>query len=419
MNKRLVLKQFGSLSVARIVAALLQGASLILIARAVQPTDFGLLALVLGLALVAQTLFDLGLTTFILHERSTRPESGRVTAALHLNNRMSLALCFVALVVMVSLGLTWQPELLLLTPLAVWMSAERNGEAWLSVAFADGDSRVNFISLIARRVLALIGFIALQETELAPLLSFALAWAIPSLLTASVVKALVGQSLPPAAPGSIRGLVAETWPFWLHSLTAQANNLDVALAALVGGANQAGVFATATRLISPLRIVPTSMAKAILPAASRASTRGSRRLLLRYCLAMVGGMSFVYGVLFLLTPTFLPLILGDQYRPAIPVLQIVLVGLPLAAAASLFGSLLQGAGEKRFVANTSLAATASYLAFIGVAMNTMGPRGAAIALCGSYLLQVCALVYWSVRVHWLRKSPYEQDRHLQPGATEA
>lgn len=392
MNSRRLLTQFGSVSAGRIIAALLQGVSLILIARAVTPGQFGLVSAVLGVAWVAQTVFDLGLSTFILRERTRQPESGLVPAALALNNRLSLALCLTAAGAMAVLGATWRSEFLLLAPLAIWMSAERNADAWLGVVFADGDSRVNFTNLVAKRCLALGLFVGLDLSSVTPLLAFSAAWAVSSGLSSTAARWYVRSRLPAPAAVGVRTLVRESWPYWLHSMATQANNLDVSVAGVAGGSFQAGIFATATRLTSPLRILPTSMARAILPAASRAPSKGSKQQLKKYCVAMFLGMASVYAVLFFLTPVLLPLALGDRYASATVPLQIVLVGLPFAAAASLLGALLQGAGQKRYVANVSLTISVFYLSLLAIGMSRLGAEGASVALASSYVVQSSLLL---------------------------
>ena len=379
--------QFGSTSVGRIIAAVLQGISLILIARALSPTEFGLISSVLGASLVAQTVFDLGLSVFIAKERAVHPESGMVTSALQLNNRLSLALFAVSILTLGLLGSTVNGAFWLMAPLAVWMSADRNSETWLSVVFSDGDWRINFTNLVSKRILALLGFIALQLIGVTPILAFSAAWALTSALSSFAARWYVKYRLPPAANMNLRSIMKVSWPYWLNSLSTQAGNLDVGLASFAGGAFQGGIFATATRLTSPLRILPTSLAKALLPAASRSVIDGSRRHLLQLSTVMFIGMACVYACMFFLTPAFLPNVLGEQYRPAVGSLQIVFVGLPFAAGSSLLGAILQGTGHSQYVAHVALVTTAMYLVTLVFIIDKLGANGAAMALSGSYLLQ--------------------------------
>lgn len=397
MSNRRLFVQFGSVSIGRIVAALIQGLSLILLARNVTPSQFGVVASLLGVAWVAMAMFDLGLSTFVVRERSIRPESGLVTTALHVNNRLSLALCCMSFLLLMLLATTVNDDYLLLAPLAVWMSAERNADAWLGVAFADGDWRLNFGNLVLKRLSALLLFVLLHEFLFPALLAFSVAWAISSGLSSIWARMSVQRSLPDPEAIALRTLITETWPYWMHSMASQTNNLDVAVAGVSGGSFQAGIFATASRLTSPLRILPTSMAKAVLPAASRNTDQAGQRRLIKLCAMMFSLMLFVYAILFIATPVALPFALGSQYHPAIKPLQIVLLGLPFAAGSSLAGALLQGSGFKQYVANVSLSTSILYLAGVVIGMSWSGAIGAAIAMSAAYGFQFSMLLVRLIR----------------------
>ena len=406
MNSRRMLAQFGSVVSGRILSAALQGVLLVLIARAITPGQFGLLSATLGASLLAQAMFDGGLTPLILRERAIRPDSALVAAALRLNGYLSIALFLTAALVLTVLGWLVEPDILLLLPLALWMSAERSVEAWLGVVFADGDTRANFSSAVGKRLLSVLLFLVLERVTPSPLLSFAIASAVPSALSAVLTRRYVARRLGPLGDQvSMIGLLREAWPFWLNSMATQANNLDVSIATMAAGSYQAGIFATASRLTSPLRILPTSMARAILPAASRDANPATRRHLMTYAAGMLIAMSIIYLSLCFSVPALVPLALGSQYEPAIRPLQVVLLGLPFAAGTSLAGALLQGAGLRHYVASVSLTTTALYLPLVAVAMIGWGAIGAAIALAGSYLIQFGLLLSRVIRLE--RSRSYE------------
>jgi O-antigen/teichoic acid export membrane protein len=135
--------QFFWVSGGRVVAALIQAAIMLLLVRAVSPSEFGFFAAVYGVMTVAQTFFDFGLPTLVIRERARQSNAGIVTAALRLNNSLSVALGVLLVSVTAVLGLLVDERFFLLLPLGVWAAAERNADAWLGVIFADGDARVN------------------------------------------------------------------------------------------------------------------------------------------------------------------------------------------------------------------------------------------------------------------------------------
>jgi O-antigen/teichoic acid export membrane protein len=398
MMRRRLLVQFGAASAERVASAVIQGLSLLLVARAVSPGQFGLLSGVLGAAWVGQTIFDLGLTTFIVRERATSRTNGIVATALQLYGRLSFALSLLTMCILLLLGIYVNSDFSLLLPLALWIGAERNADAWLSVAFADGDWRNNLANIALRRCFSLLSFITLGALGIDPLLAFSVGWAMASMGANILARRSVSVSLPEPVKIAQVTLLRETWPYWTHSLSMQVKNLDVSVASVLGGAYAAGIFAAAARLTTPLRILPTSLARAILPAATRSSKDGIQREFVLLCTAMLMGMTFVYLVILLLVPHVLPNLLGDPYRPAIVPLQVVLGGLPFAAGSSLLGSLLQAAGSKHVVAHLSLVTTVIYFPTLILGLNISGATGAAIALALSYVVQFVVYLVMTIRL---------------------
>ncbi len=417
VKNRILLIQFASGAGGRIVAAALQAALLVLVARAVSPADFGVLSSVLGVALIGQTVLDLGISTYIVRERAADAGSGLVTMALELNSRLSFVLCIGAAIALGGLGSTIDDRFLLMLPLALWMSAERNAEVWLGVAFADQDWKVNFFNVLLRRILSLAIFLILHLFGTDPILSFCLATAVTASLSATWARRFVAPRLPPRQAMSVRSLVRETWPYWLNAMATQARNLDVVFVGMAATAGQAGFYASASRLTSPLRILPTTLAKVLLPASARLAP-GDRGALHRLALTMLGTMTVVYLTLLFVLPPLVPVALGDAYRSAIPALQLVLLGLPFAAGASLAGALLQGTGHKTFVARTTLATTALHLGMVLVGSLLFGATGAAGALSLSFVVQFALVTRRLVQTEQRLAASGTDGLATQPGLTQ-
>ncbi|MFB2555283.1 oligosaccharide flippase family protein [Herbiconiux liangxiaofengii] len=391
-NPRPFLGQFAWVSAGRIVAALLQAFSLILIARSLVPAEFGVLSAVLGLATVLQTAIDMGVSTFTTRERAANPESGAVATALRFNTLSSLVLTAISLIALATVAIVANPLYWLMLPLAFWVSGERNADARLTVAFADGDAKINVFNLLGRRLFAILAFLGMLALGVEPLFAYCLSTAIAALGSSFFANQYVKRKVVVPSSITYRQLLQQSWPYWLHSVATQLRNLDVVVTSATAGAVQAGFYSAASRLTSPLRILPTSLSTVLLPAASRASARShSIKPLVRTVLVVVAIMTVLYAVLFVLIPWLVPFALGDAYAPAIPVIQIVLVGLPFAAAVSLTASLLQGQGYKHFVATTSSVTTAACLIGVAVGSIASGALGAAVALAGSFVLQ-CAIL---------------------------
>lgn len=397
-------RQFAWVSGGRILAALIQALIMLLLVRAVSPAEFGFFAGVYGVLTVVQTFFDFGLPTLVVRERAKRANPTVVTAALYLNNALSLTMGLSLILVIGLLGVLVNPQFFLLLPLGLWAAAERNADAWLGVVFADGDARINTTNLVSRRVgnLALFAGLTLW-TSIDPVLAFGLSSAAAASASWVFAHSYVKKRLAPAESIRAGALFRLSYPYWINSVATQARNLDATIIGLVAGTAQAGFYAAAARLTSPLRILPTSLAAVLLPASSSRNSSNMRGLL-KLVAYVVGGLGAFYLVLGLIVPYVVPVVLGEAYTGAVPALQITAVGLVFAAAASLLGSLLQGVGLKHFVAGTAVLTTVVCLAGVAAGGLLWGASGAATGLALSYIVQSATLLI-RLTTFIIRKEP--------------
>lgn len=385
-------RQFVWVSGGRVLAAVLQALSMVLLVRSVSPAEFGFFAATYGVITIPQTLMDLGLPTLVIRERAKDSSARVVTAALQLNNRLAAVMAVALLLALTVLGFTANSQFLLLLPFAIWAAAERNADAWLGVVFADGDAWVNTLNLVGRRLGNLALFTVLTtSTGLDPVLAFALSSAGAAVVSWSFAHRYVAPRLPAPTAMTARSLVAQSYPYWINSVATQARNLDTAVASIVAGTGQAGLYAASSRLTNPLRILPTSLASVLLPAASKRTSR-TMGPLVTLVGASTAGFAALYGVLALVIPLGVPLVLGEDYRGAVPALQITALGLIFASAASLLGAVLQGVGLKSTVATAAVVTTATCLVGVALGGATAGATGAAVGLAASYVLQSGALL---------------------------
>ncbi len=393
--------QFAWASASRVGAALLQALLFILAARAVPPAEFGLLAAMLGVTTLLQTIFDMGVQTFTTRERAARGDVGAIATALRFNARTSVLLAVVAAGIIVGAALIFDPAFALMLPLAVWVSAERTADVRLTISFADGDVRGNAINLLSRRTLAILLFLALVFVGIEPLLSYAVAVAVAA-VGSSVFANLYVRGRVTAPPDmTYRQLMRASWPYWLNSVATQARNLDSAITASFAGAVQAGFFSVASRLTSPLRILPTTLSSVLLPNAAKSDGSRSETLaLLRLAGLAWAATTALYVALILTAPWFVPSLLGADYAGSVPAVQIVVAGLPFAALISLLSSILQGHGRKHFVATVSTVSVIACLAMVAIGSSVWGAEGAAAALTVNFATQSVAIAIGFYNFVW-------------------
>ncbi|PJJ55560.1 O-antigen/teichoic acid export membrane protein [Compostimonas suwonensis] len=403
MKANRIFGQFAWVVAGRVLAALIQAVSFVLLARGLTPTDFGLFSTVLGFATLAQTVVDLGVSTLALRERAKNPDSGVVTSALRLNNKLSFVLALVSLAAVIAGAMWVSPLLWQILPLVIWVAAERNADAWLSIAFVDGQVHVTTLNLVIRRGITVALFLGLQFCGLLPVLAFCIACAIASAGSSIFAHRFVARRLPSASDIPIGSLLQAAWPYWLNSVATQARNLDVTVTAIFGGAFQAGLYASASRITGPLRILPASLSSVLLPHASRRDHRTIRGLV-RLVAVCVAALSVMYIVIVLMAPWFVPVLLGDAYAEAVFPIQITAFGLIFASAAALLGSLLQGVGLKHYVAHTAVATTVVCLVGCAIGAAWAGAVGAAYGLSISFVIQAVLLAA-RLAVFMIRREP--------------
>lgn len=386
-------RQFIWVAGGRVLAAVLQAAILVLLARSTDPATFGFFSAVFGIGVVLQNAFDLGLGTYVVRERATEPHSGKIPTALRINNATSIAMGTFAIFVLCCLSVATPLTLWVFIPLAVAMAAERNADVRLGVALADGDARVNTLNLVGRRTgTILVFFVLIIPANAEPVLAYCLAAALAGLVSVAAAHGYVRRHIDPFVPrAGWHETLTASWPFYVNSFATQFRNLDTTLVAAFAGPAQGGLYAAAARLTGPLRILPTSLAAVLLPNATRANEVSVRRRSLALTLYVVLVMTLIYGVLALIVPWGIPVVLGRSYSASIPALQIVLVGLVFAAGSSLLSASLQGWGDAPYVG--MVAATTSALCLVSVSIGAAvgGAKMAGAGLALSFLVQAIGL----------------------------
>jgi O-antigen/teichoic acid export membrane protein len=245
--------------------------------------------------------------------------------------------------------------------------------------------------LVLRRGGALLFLLLAAFLNINPLLGFTSGLAASSVLSAYLVVRRNKPTVSTERTCRARELIGLARPYWINSLGTQARNLDALVVAMILNPVSAGYYGAASRLTTPLRIIPTSFASVLMPAASRSSLE-NKRSLIKVTAKMAGFTSLLYLALAVLLPFVVPVLLGNEFDEAIPVIQIVCGGLVFAAVASQFNALMQGWGYVRAVASISSATTVICLGGIALLSPILGVNGAGLALAFSYAIQVLVQV---------------------------
>lgn len=300
----------------------------LLAARRLGESAFGLYNYGIALGFVVAQFADLGLQMVITREvaRQERGAAPLVRAALYLKGALSLLVLLLLLAVtagyapsvrlaLLSLGLTMLAQTYLEFAAYVFRGQQR----LLVEAQLLASARV-LVALLGALILWLDG--GLLGLALGNLVAVGLlaGWGFWRLRRAGWLRQPAGRTvyLP---------LIRQALPLGMAIFLSIAyTRLAVLLLQAKGGALLVADFSAAQRLVEPAQILPASLLAAVFPAyaqALHADPDGARRLALRVSVLLVGlGLALALAFL-LLAPWLIPFLYGQGYADSIGVLQIL------------------------------------------------------------------------------------------------
>jgi O-antigen/teichoic acid export membrane protein len=391
-----VARLFGSLLFARVASAGLQALTLVMLARMLTPESFALVSGFLGVLLFISVLSDAGVIPAATRE--TAAGHAALVHELQSFNRKLGAISGVVFACALAIwtGVAGGVAFVSFAPFALWLGIERLVEFRFAVLLGQADSVGSVLSMVIRRIGPVLALGIAQYFSVAdPVLFLGAGYAAGSLAALALVK----RGVPAFVEGRDRDAdvgntaAARAFPFWMNSLAAQSRQLDVLCVAVTGGVAAGINYAPASRLISPLRMIPTTLAQATFPVAARHGRKGEidAELLRSLVLAGLLPSAVFYGVAALLAEPIIVLLFGDPYIGSVGVLRIMLLGLVVASVSSLLTSLLQAAHLETRVARANCMNAVVTLGLIAFGAWWRGAAGAAAGLSLGYLLQAVSL----------------------------
>ncbi len=199
-----------------------------------------------------------------------------------------------------------------------------------------------------------------------------------------------------------RSLLARAWPIGLAATLTQLHvNAGAIMLGLVGTFESVGSYSAAYRLVFFLMILDRVFQTVFLPVVSRfLALRRERlgeltgvaiRLVLTAALPLCTGLT-------LLAQPILTLVFGSQYIAAAADLRIMAWMLPLSMLSSLAGSTLVGAGAERVLLRATVLGTLVSVTLAVIGVQSLGGRGAAVALVTGEATILAALLPEFLRV---------------------
>ncbi|PTQ91097.1 lipopolysaccharide biosynthesis protein [Agitococcus lubricus] len=388
MNHKKLLRQFMSVLSGRLVSTGLQAISIVFLARWVTPVQLGYCMTLLGVMNTLHSVGDVGATTYITRRvAACGMDTGSITAqrfSLYITSLLGV----LALGACVTLSLLEIIDLYSLLPLWGWFAIERaamvRNAVWMGLGHVTKTTR----DLTIRRFLALALFLGFAFGGLDPLFSFAMGSFIGSLIAFMVFRNIPTQI--EEIEMSWKTVFQESKHYWVHSFALQARNLDALIVSTLAGPLQAGFYGLGSRLIAPLRMLPTSLSSVVLPWFARPDNTHESPM------RLLGGMTAIMAIPYLILIGVMPFavvpLFGENYAGAVLPLQIICLGLVVSSSTSIASSVLQAKGFGHIVSAISVWSSLYVLALIGVGAYIQGSVGAAMGYSTGSAIHTLVLV---------------------------
>jgi len=388
-----VVARLTGLNVLLVIAAMLTGP---ILARALGPEGRGELSAILAILVLAPMVLDFGLADFVARERARGTHRGKV-----LGTAMPIAICFSLLGVLFALPLAeligqqrpiverWVRISLFATPVLVFslmlLGLARGEQRW-SILY-----RWRLINAVMGTILivglAVLGRLTVQSAVVATLVTIflALLMSLPAISGPGRWRFDRQLALPALAFGGRS---------WLIALSAVANyRLDQVLMAAVVSSEELGYYAVAVSVSAIASGFVGSVSTALLPRVAQEGVHAVPRIVRVAVLVIASSMVLVAAS----APVSIPLVFGDDFRPAVLLLAILSVGAIFLGVSSILGSALQGHGRPQDTVRPQLLGLAVTLVGLAIALGPWGALGAAVVSVIAYACVLLGTLFAAVR----------------------
>jgi O-antigen/teichoic acid export membrane protein len=381
---------------------LLQLAAVVLVARSVSVSDFGIYSFILAFAVFFQLLADSGLSNILMRELAKQPEklADILGAALSLIWALSIAVELIILLIVPFLHFSLEVKLLTVAMGAATLSLFHCA-GYGSALRSQEDNELHALGFLAHKILfcALI-FLGLR-LGLA-LVGIVFAHLIPNVLLGFYYRWMVVRRYA-------RPKIRIDLPMWKYLLTNSipvggatmvrllAQQVDVMILSWLTDLRTVGLFSGPYRISMTLRFIPQTLAIPLYPMYSRLamSPETKDELYTAYSRSVkffvVAG--FPVATLFLIfSSKMITLLLGNKYQVALPAMQLLGVAFLPFFISSPFPFLLTALDKQRFLMVSSIVSLALRVGLNFALIPFYGYMGPCIAFFASETLM---LIIWA------------------------
>ncbi len=366
------------LLVSQLLTALATSVAAIMIARALEPDDWGVFSAFLGLSIALALVVDFGIGTWLLRELSTMLTHGGVE---HDSQQVGRFMCS-------GVVLNCVIALPLILMAAIWTVTTRPG-AGVSIAllsllvYGALTAVANAIEAHprARRKVRLVLSASLLEKGMLILMVLAVSAADAGVGAIGLGYVAAGlcriafdgfvvfarHGVPVVAPSrsSVLAQARASLPFALNAASLNLIPRLDTLVLITMSSTSAAWFAVGERALGPALLVPATLSIALYPFMASRATRQVAPWKLAGAFGLLGAVLAAGGIV--LAPHLIPMLFGASYRDAVSVVQVMLLVVPLVYATSPLLVLAYSYGQERSLLKPGLAL--SFLGTLGIVMG--------------------------------------------------
>lgn len=413
MSRRRIIENILSLGSLQAASYLLPLLTLPYLARVLGPEDLGRIAFALAFAQIFVMLTEYGFNLTAAKEISVyRDNPEKVAQIFSTVTVIRVAIMAAGFIVM--LAVTWSiPRFQ--RDIAIYISSYMLvlGSVLFPQWLFQGLEQLKIVSLlqILTRVLSTVGIFLLVKSQ------DDLLWAVwlqsahmalaGLLMIPFIVKALRGVRLHWPSRHALVTQLREGWHIFVSSLAANSyTTSSVFILGLILTPLAVGYYSVAEKLVRALLMMFGPIIQAIFPYISKMAHDDPARALgfNRKLLLGLGSLALVLSLTLSLSSGFvIPLLFGDKFTPAIPVLATLAFTPLFIILSNVLGvqTMIPFGMKDLFSSVMVKAALLNLLVFIPLAWQ-FGPQGAASA---NVLVEAFVMIYLFMLLHWRGKNP--------------
>jgi O-antigen/teichoic acid export membrane protein len=362
-------------------------AALVLTARLLPVTSFGVLVEVQAVAVFVPSVWDLGVSGWLLRDvaAGVHEPGGALKSAAR-----ARALTFVVPLIIWTLVLALLPQarnspglvaLFFLTSICIGSSALLGALLQAELRFG-----LSTAGTLAGRIVTVLALAILTLTKTHDLVATAGSYTVGEFVILAVFATTLRRRLvAPAVTTPFRAVLRKSRPYALNGIVNVAyNRADVLTVGLFGGTLAAAQYAPASRIQDALFIVPSVVGMSLMPVAAHRWQRpdAAKALKRAASLGALGSAAITIPVVlavFFLAPSLVPFFLGHAYDGSLAPIRIIIWSAIFVAIAEPYFSILYASGAVRDLNRVYLQIGLVSILGQAVLSHTFGAVGGAIA----------------------------------------